>query len=78
MEFWFLVIGIVVIYQGYPHVRIFFKRLGFRSKVKKNAAKKDIHCREPTASGSLAEDSERSVIFILKPRRRCLPLSCLT
>lgn len=40
MEFWFLVIGIVVIYQGYPHVRIFFKRLGLRSKVKKKCREK--------------------------------------
>lgn len=40
MEVWFLVIGIVVIYQGYPHVRIFFKRLGLRSKVKKKCREK--------------------------------------
>lgn len=42
MEFWFLVIGIVVLYFGYPRVRIFFKRLKFRSKVLKKCREKGL------------------------------------
>lgn len=34
MEFWLLVIGIVVLYLGYPYIRCFVKRLSLRSKVK--------------------------------------------
>ena len=40
MEFWFLVIGIVTLYLGYPYARCFFKRLSLRSKVMKKCREK--------------------------------------
>lgn len=40
MEVWFLVIGIVTLYLGYPYARCFFKRLSLRSKVMKKCREK--------------------------------------